>query len=100
MPISLSASDGKPAPFASEAELRSMDGTLLSSAMIADKGRVFLTGVPDQAQLVVNVNGQPWCSKTLNLNDYNLPETGIGQLKVSCDAPLTSSNDTQGKPDA
>ena len=98
--ISLSASDGKPAPFASEAELRSMDGTLLSTAMIADKGRVFLTGVPDQAQLVVNVNGQPWCSKTLNLTDYNLPETGIGQLKVSCDAPLTPSDDTQGKPDA
>ena len=65
--------------------------------MVADKGRVFMTGVPDKARLLINVNGQPWCAKDLDLNTYNLSETGIGQLHIRCDA---LSPDTQGTPDA
>ncbi|MCK6254931.1 fimbria/pilus outer membrane usher protein [Pseudomonas fragi] len=95
--ISVSASNGKPAPFAAEAQLYDLKGTLLSSAMVADKGRVFLTGVPDKARLQINVNGQPWCAKELDLNTYNLSETGIGQLQIRCDTQLA---DTQGTPDA
>ena len=95
--ISVSTSNGKPAPFAAEAQLYDLKGTLLSSAMVADKGRVFLTGVPDKARLQINVNGQPWCAKELDLNTYNLSETGIGQLQIRCDTQLA---DTQGTPDA
>lgn len=95
--VSVSASNGKPAPFAAEAQLYDLNGTLLSTAMVADKGRVFMTGVPDKARLQINVNGQPWCAKDLDLNNYNLSETGIGQLHVSCDAKPA---DTQRTPDA
>lgn len=95
--ISVSSSQGKPAPFAAEAQLIGLDGALLSSAMVADRGRVFMTGVPDKARLLINVNGQPWCAKALDLNTYNLPETGIGQLQIRCDA---SPADTRGTPDA
>ena len=95
--ISVSTSNGKPAPFAAEAQLYDLKATLLSSAMVADKGRVFLTGVPDKARLQINVNGQPWCAKELDLNTYNLSETGIGQLQIRCDTQLA---DTQGTPDA
>lgn len=95
--VSVSASNGKPAPFAAEAQLYDLNGTLLSSAMVADKGRVFMTGVPDKARLMINVNGQPWCTKDLDLNTYNLSETGIGQLHVSCDAKPA---DTPRTPDA
>ena len=95
--VSVSASNGKPAPFAAEAQLYDLNGTLLSSAMVADKGRVFMTGVPDKARLLINVNGQPWCAKDLDLSNYNLSETGIGQLHVSCD---TKPTDTQRTPDA
>jgi len=94
---SVSASNGKPPPFAAEAHLKDLNGTLLSSAMVADKGRVFMTGVPDKARLLINVNGQPWCAKDLDLSNYNLSETGIGQLHVSCD---TKPTDTQRTPDA
>ena len=95
--VSVSASNGKPAPFAAEAQLYDLNGTLLSTAMVADKGRVFMTGVPDKARLQINVNGQPWCAKDLDLNNYNLSETGIGQLQIRCDTKLA---DTQGTPDA
>lgn len=95
--ISVSSSKGKPAPFAAEAQLLGLDGALLSSAMVADKGRVFMTGVPDQARLLINVNGQPWCAKDLDLNTYNLSETGIGQLQIRCDVPPA---ETRGTPDA
>ena len=95
--VTVSASNGKPAPFAAEAQLYDLNGTLLSSAMVADKGRVFMTGVPDKARLMINVNGQPWCTKDLDLNTYNLSETGIGQLHVSCDAKPA---DTPRTPDA
>ncbi|MEJ3662093.1 fimbria/pilus outer membrane usher protein [Pseudomonas fragi] len=95
--VSVNSSTGKPAPFAAEAQLYDLKGTLLSSAMVADKGRVFMTGVPDKARLLINVNGQPWCAKDLDLNTYNLSETGIGQLHIRCDA---LSPDTQGTPDA
>ena len=98
--ISVSASNGKPAPFAAEALLYGPDNRLLGSAMVADKGRVFLTGVPDRARLLINVNGQPWCARELDLNTYSLPETGIGQLHISCDSPSTSSDNIQGTPDA
>lgn len=98
--ISVSSSAGKPAPFAAEARLLGLDGTLLSSAMVADKGRVFMTGVPDKTRLQINVNGQLWCAKELDLNSYDLAETGIGQLQVRCDAMAAIPTDTQGTPDA
>lgn len=98
--VSVSSHTGTPAPFAAEAQLYGLDGTLLSSAMVADKGRVFLTGVPDQSRLLINVNGQPWCAKDLDLNTYTLAETGIGQLQISCEAKSTSPEDTQGIADA
>ena len=98
--LTISSSNGKPAPFAAEAMLYGPDDRLLSSAMVADKGRVFLTGVPDKARLLINVNGQPWCAKDLDLNAYTLPEAGIGQLHISCDARLTSTDKNQGTPDA
>ena len=98
--VSVSSNKGRPAPFAAEAQVFDLQGTLLSSAMVADKGRVFLTGVPDKARLLINVNGQPWCAKDLDLNTYTLSETGIGQLHISCDARSASSEDTQGTPDA
>ena len=97
--ISVSSSNGKPAPFAAESQLFDLNGVLLSTAMVADKGRVFMTGVPDKARLLINVNGQPWCSKTLDLSAYDLSETGIGQLQIRCDAKLAMPADTQGTPD-
>ncbi|MCY1460874.1 hypothetical protein D9M71_784690 [compost metagenome] len=57
---------------------------MLSDAMIADKGRVFLTGVPDKFRLVIKVNEKLWCSEDLDLKQYSLPATGIGQFKVTC----------------
>ena len=98
--ITVSSSNGKPAPFAAETMLYGPDGTFLSSAMVADKGRVFLTGVPDKSRLLINVNGQPWCARELDLNTYTLAETGIAQLHLSCEAPLTSTDTFQGTPDA
>jgi outer membrane usher protein len=98
--ISVSSSSGKPAPFAAEAQLTDVDGALLSSAMVADKGRVFMTGVPDKARLLINVNGQPRCAKDLDLDTYNLSETGIGQLQIRCDARSASLANNQGTPDA
>jgi len=98
--ITVTSSQGKPAPFAAEAQLFDLSGTLLTSAMVADKGRVFMTGVPSKAQLLINVNGQLWCSKGLDLNSYHLTETGIAQLKLSCDLHSTSSVNTRGTPDA
>ena len=97
--ISVSSSNGKPAPFAAESQLFDLNGVLLSTAMVADKGRVFMTGVPDKARLLINVNGQPWCSKTLDLSTYDLSETGIGQLHIHCDATLAMPADTQGTSD-
>ena len=97
--LTINSSNGKPAPFAAEAMLYGLDGTLLSSAMVADKGRVFLTGVPDKARLLINVNGKSWCASDLDLNAYTLPETGIGQLPISCDARSTSTDNIQGTPD-
>ena len=98
--ISLSSKNGKPAPFAAEAQLYDLDGTLLNSAMVADKGRVFLTGVPEKSRLLISVNGRTWCTKDLDLNNYTLSETGIGQLQLSCDTPSAAHADTQGNPDA
>lgn len=98
--VSITSNKGKPAPFAAEAQLYDPDGKLLNSAMVADKGRVFLTGVPDKSRLLINVNGKPWCAKDLDLSTYPLAETGIGQLKISCDAKSASLEDTQGTPDA
>lgn len=98
--ISLSSKDGKPAPFAAEVQLYGLDGTFLSNAMVADKGRVFLTGVPEKSRLLINVNGRQWCAKDLDLNHYTLSETGIGQLQVSCDTRSAAPADTQGTPDA
>ena len=97
--ISVSSSDGKPAPFAAESQLFDLNGVLLSTAMVADKGRVFMTGVPDKARLLINVNGQPWCSKALDLSTYDLSETGIGQLQIRCDTKLVTPAAPQGTPD-
>ncbi|MCU1729180.1 fimbrial biogenesis outer membrane usher protein [Pseudomonas sp. 7P_10.2_Bac1] len=92
--ISVMSSNGKPAPFAAEAQLFALDGSLLSSAMVADKGRVFMTGAPDKARLQINVNGQTWCAKDLDLSTYNLSDTGIGQLQLRCDAKLADPKGT------
>ena len=46
--VSVSSSTGKPAPFAAEAQLYDLKGTLLSSAMVADKaGARAELGLPD-----------------------------------------------------
>lgn len=98
--LSITSSNGKPAPFAAEAQLFDLDGTLLSSAMVADKGRVFMTGVPEKARLQINVSGQPWCTQDLDLNTYNLSDAGIGQVQLRCNAQLATPADTKGTPDA
>ncbi|MBB3240214.1 outer membrane usher protein [Pseudomonas sp. Tn43] len=81
---SVTTQQGAPAPFAAQAQVFDLEDNLLSDAMIADKGRVFLTGVPDRFRLVIKVNDKLWCSENLDLKQYNLPPTGIGQFKVTC----------------
>ena len=52
----------------------------------ADKGRVFMTGVPDKARLMINVNGQPWCTKDLDqatgqfLDNNKSPSRKVGNI--------------------
>lgn len=82
--LKLAAGEGVLAPFAAQASLYDKDGKLLSSAMVADKGRVFLTGVPEKSTLNVDVNGKPWCSTTLDLEEFILKGEGVEQISVSC----------------
>ncbi|WDU60713.1 fimbrial biogenesis outer membrane usher protein [Pseudomonas poae] len=76
---------GEAAPFAARAELFAADGRSLGNTLVADKGRAFLTGVPPQARLLISVDGQPWCSRELNLNDDGPAEGGITQLNIQCE---------------
>nr|WP_225919791.1 fimbria/pilus outer membrane usher protein [Pseudomonas khorasanensis] len=80
----VTTAQGKPVPFAAQAQLFDLEGNFLSEAMVADKGRVFLTGVPEKGRMIISVNNKVLCSQELDLNKYNLAQTGIGQLVVSC----------------
>lgn len=92
----VTTSQGKPVPFAAQAQLFDLEGKLLSEAMVADKGRVFLTGVPEKVRMVINMSGKPWCSKELDLNNYDLAKTGIGQLSLVCTSVLAKANNKRG----
>ncbi|WP_339496270.1 fimbria/pilus outer membrane usher protein [Pseudomonas sp. RA_105y_Pfl2_P56] len=80
----IQTTEGSPAPFAANVQLFDAEGTLLSDAMVADRGRVFLTGVPEKSRLVISVNGKPWCSHMFDLKNYTLAKTGVGQLSLAC----------------
>lgn len=82
--LTVETAQGVAAPFAANVQIFDRQDALLSDAMVADKGRVFLTGVPDFSRLVVSVNGKPWCSNVLDLSTYKLAESGINQLKLTC----------------
>ena len=87
---------GNPAPFAASAQLLNAQGDPLSAAMVADNGRIFLSGVPDKARLQVSINGQSWCAVALDLADQ--PTTGIAQIQSQCDRPATAQQPSQGVP--
>ncbi|MGF6094438.1 fimbria/pilus outer membrane usher protein [Pseudomonas sp. 18175] len=76
---------GEPAPFAAKAELFAVDGGSLGSTLVADRGRAYLTGVPSQARLLISVDGQPWCSRELTLENANSADSGITQLTIQCE---------------
>ncbi|MCM2379572.1 MULTISPECIES: fimbria/pilus outer membrane usher protein [Pseudomonas fluorescens group] len=76
---------GEAAPFAARAELFAADGRSLGNTLVADKGRAFLTGVPPEARLLISVDGQPWCSRELKLQDDGPAEGGITQLNIQCE---------------
>lgn len=81
----ISDTQGEAAPFAARAELFAIDGRSLGNTLVADKGRVFLTGVPPEARLMISVDGQPWCSRDLKLNDDGPAEGGITQINIQCE---------------
>lgn len=81
----ISDTQGEAAPFAARAELFAKDGRSLGNTLVADKGRVFLTGVPPEARLMISVDGQPWCSRDLKLNDDGPAEGGITQINLQCE---------------
>ncbi|UXH41805.1 fimbria/pilus outer membrane usher protein [Pseudomonas promysalinigenes] len=82
--IKLATPEGVLAPFASQANLYDQDGTLISSAMVADNGRVFMTGVPEHSTLTVDVDGKTWCRATVDLNDFALKGEGVEQITMRC----------------
>ncbi|MER2300188.1 MAG: fimbria/pilus outer membrane usher protein, partial [Pseudomonas sp.] len=82
--IKLATPEGALAPFASQANLYDQDGTLISSAMVADNGRVFMTGVPEHSTLTVDVDGKTWCRATVDLNDFALKGEGVEQITMRC----------------
>ncbi|MBA6097337.1 MULTISPECIES: fimbria/pilus outer membrane usher protein [Pseudomonas] len=75
---------GQPAPFAARAELFTTDGRPVGNTLVADNGRAFLTGVPDQAQLVISVDGRPWCSLHVTQDEVAQEKGGITQLNMQC----------------
>lgn len=79
------------APFAARAELFSPDGRALGSTLVADKGRAFLTGVPNQARLVISVDGRPWCSLKVNQDEKPPATGGITQLNMQCERAAIGS---------
>lgn len=83
--------DGEAAPFAAKAELYAPDGRSLGSTLVADKGRVFMTGVPLEALLSISVGGQPWCSRALRLQDDGTEKGGITQLNIQCERTADGS---------
>lgn len=82
--VKVATRDGTFAPFAAQAKLYDQDGKLISSAMVADQGRVFLTGVPDTSRLTIEVDAKDWCSTTIDLERFPLKGEGIEQISVSC----------------
>ena len=76
---------GEAAPFAARAELFAPDGRALGNTLVADKGRAFLTGVPPEARLLVSVDGQPWCSRELKLDETAPADGGITQMNIQCE---------------
>ncbi|TFY91961.1 fimbrial biogenesis outer membrane usher protein [Pseudomonas kairouanensis] len=82
---------GEAAPFAARAELFAPDGRALGYTLVADKGRAYLTGVPEHARLVISVDGQPWCTRQLQLADDNRAERGITQLNIQCERAADGS---------
>lgn len=77
---------GRPAPFAAEVRLFSAEGERLSGAMVADSGRVYLTGVPPRSELVIKVNNQVWCTQTLELPATAQGDSAIVQMTLTCTA--------------
>ncbi|ALI02889.1 fimbrial biogenesis outer membrane usher protein [Pseudomonas sp. FW306-02-F02-AA] len=90
--VTVETAQGMAAPFAANVQLFDSTGAVLSEAMVADKGRVFITGVPEQSRLVIKVNGKTWCRQDLDLSHYTLPQAGIGQFKLTCN-PTTGASD-------
>jgi outer membrane usher protein len=93
----ISDARGEAAPFAAKAELFAPDGRSLGSTLVADKGRTYLTGVPVQSHLLISVDGQPWCSRELKLEDDSSTEGGITQLNIQCEraAGWSGAKDSQ-----
>ena len=60
-------------------------------------GYLYVLTDEDNGVLLINVNGQPWCAKDLDLNTYNLSETGIGQLQDRKSTRLNSSHYQQSR---
>ncbi|WP_350616616.1 fimbria/pilus outer membrane usher protein [Pseudomonas sp. HY7a-MNA-CIBAN-0227] len=86
---------GQPAPFAADVQLFGGDGERLISAMMADNGRVYLTGVPPRSELVLKVNNNIWCAQALELPSTDQGEASIVQITIKC---TVKSNDmTIGK---
>lgn len=81
----ISDARGEAAPFAAKAELFAPDDRSLGSTLVADKGRAYLTGVPPQSRLLISVDGQPWCSRELKLEDDSSTEGGITQMNIQCE---------------
>lgn len=77
--------NGENAPFAARAELYSSDNRVLGSTLVADNGRVYLTGVPDEARLLVTVNGKIWCSRDIKLDNNESQQAAITQLNIHCE---------------
>ncbi|AIZ35686.1 fimbrial biogenesis outer membrane usher protein [Pseudomonas parafulva] len=77
-------SQGKAAPFAANAQLFNAEGDLLASALIADNGRAFLTGVPNQARLRVSMGSETWCYSDLHLDEPE-PASGIITMDIQCE---------------
>lgn len=86
--IKLATPEGALAPFASQAKLYDQKGNLISSAMVADNGRVFLTGVPEHSTLTVDSEGEVWCRATVDLENFALKGEGVEQITMPCPSAI------------
>lgn len=75
---------GQPAPFAADVHLFGIEGEPLVSAMMADNGQVYLTGVPPRSELVLKVNNNRWCAQVLELPPTDQVEAAILQMTIKC----------------